>query len=213
MELHIFTNSTPLSPDTWHIENTYNSFLDTFGEYSPVVWCDPHPNTAKSAEYIKNLNSLFKDVRVSNSLADGYVKAVKSSTSEYIFMLEHDWLFRKPIDSIEEILYMMDKHEITHLRFNKRRNEAVGCDKKLTEVEGKFCWTTCASNNPHIIHKERWMKEVFPKIIVGKAKYGLEQRLQDRGIRAAIYGPLFLERKVQHTDGTGRKRVKSQKPS
>jgi len=211
MELHIFTNSTPLAPSTHHIVETYDSFVDTFGEYPPVVWCDPHPNTAKSSQYINNLHSLFKDVRISNSLSDGYVKAVKSSTSDYLFMLEHDWVFRKPIDSIEEILQIMDKHKITHLRFNKRRNEVTGCDKKLIEVDGKFCWTTCASNNPHIINRESWIKEVQPHVVVAKAKYGIEQRLQNKGVHAAIYGPMFLERKVRHTDGTGRKRAKSQR--
>ena len=202
--VNIFTNSTKFSPSTRFIEQTYASFVETFGEYPVTVWCDPHPNIAESSKYIKNLKSLFKDVRVTESLSDGYIKAVKTSTCEYMFMLEHDWVFVQPLDSIEEITKMMDEHGITHLRFNKRRNEATSCDKKLTKGEG-FCWTTCVSNNPHIIHRQRWLDEVLPHVAVVKGTGGLEQRLQSKGVHAAIYGPMFFEKTIHHLDGSGRK--------
>lgn len=208
MELHIFTNSTKSSPSTWCIEKTYASFVKTFGEHPVTVWCDPNPNINKSDKYIKNLKSLFKDVRVTESLSDGYIKAVKSSDCEYMFMLEHDWVFVQPLDSIKEITKMMDKHGITHLRFNKRRNEVTRADKELTEGE-KFCWTPFVSNNPHIIHRDRWLKEAFPYVKIARGSGGLEHMLGDKGVRSAIYGPLFFERKICHLDG--RKNVTPQK--
>ena len=209
--VNIFTNSTKFSPSTRFIEQTYASFVETFGEYPVTVWCDPHPNIAESSKYIKNLKSLFKDVRITESLSDEYIKAVKSSTCEHMFMLEHDWVFVQPLDSIEEITKMMDKHGITHLRFNKRRNEAVGCDKTLTEVNGKFCWTPGVSNNPHIIHRERWIDEALPHVKVVSGRGGLEGDLQSKGIHAAIYGPMFFEKTIHHLDGSGRKGVKKQR--
>jgi hypothetical protein len=207
IELHVFTNSTDkYSPSTEIIQQTVASFDLTFGIIPAQVWCDPNPNTKESKKYIQKLEDLYGTVHKTKSLSDGYVKAVKSSTSDYLFMLEHDWTFIQPVDSLREIVQMMDEYQITHLRFNKRSNKPVSCDSKgLTEVDGKFCWTTCVSNNPHIINRKRWIKEALPYVRVVPTRGGIEGNLQSKGVASAIYGPLNNPKKVHHLDGCGRK--------
>jgi hypothetical protein len=202
ISLHIFTNSTVNAPSTHHIDETYQSFLDTFGEIHVTVWCDPNPNLQNSKQYIKNLK--FSTINVTKSLSDGYVKAIKQNKDEFLFMLEHDWKFLDIKHSIKELCEQMNESSITHLRFNKRTSRAVKCDANMTQEDGSifsYCLTPCVSNNPHIIHRQRYIETALPHIEISTKSYGIENRLNNKGIKSAIYGPLNLPRTVQHLHG------------
>jgi len=124
IELHIFTNSTINAPDTWHIESTYKSFMDTFNADIPVtVWCDKNPNKEKCYEYIEALNKIFPVVNHEvGGLSHGYHLAVRGSNKEFLFMLEHDWLFNKEHihHTLDQIVDGMRKDDILHMRFNRK---------------------------------------------------------------------------------------------
>jgi len=209
IELNIFTNSSSNSPSTMHIENTYASYFKTFRyKLKTTVWCDIHPNTKSSDEYINNLKKIFNNVNLTGSLIQGYYTAVKNSNSEFMFMLEHDWDFiHKNIShTLPQIIEGMRKDNILHLRFNKRANQdAQGWDLNLEEIKGSvfdFCMTDCVSNNPHIINRQRWIDEAVKYIDTRcSGAYGLEEFLTRSPIRGAIYGALGHPTSIYHTDG------------
>ena len=210
IELHLFTNSTVHAPSIDYIENTYNSFIDTFKyKLNPTVWCDPSPNRAASEEYINNLKNKFNLVNITDGFSQGYHQAVKNSTSEFMIMLEHDWDFiAKNIQhTLPEIIDGMREDNILHLRFNKRENRNnIGWDLNVSEVKGKvfdFCTTDCVSNNPHIINRQRWLNEAIKhtRYVGYNGAYGIEEFLTASSIRGAIYGPIGHPSTIYHTDG------------
>jgi hypothetical protein len=209
IELNIFTNSSANSPSTMHIENTYASYLKTFGYgLKNTVWCDVNPNTKSSDEYIINLKKTFNNINPTGSLIQGYHTAIKNSNSEFMFMLEHDWDFKSENinHTLLQIMEGMRKDNILHLRFNKRTNQdAQGWDLNLVEIKGSvfdFCMTDCVSNNPHIINRQRWLDEASKYIDTRcNGAYGLEEFLTRSPIRGAIYGALGHPPSIHHTDG------------
>jgi hypothetical protein len=206
IELNIFTNSIPSAPEIKMIEKTYNSFVDTFGLISDTrIWYDPKPKIEKASEYRKNLEIFFsKKVIDTFSLSDGYIKAIKTSDSDFMFMLEHDWFFEKNLitHSLEEIAEEMILNEITHFRFNKRKNEIKNQDRWIKEGKYKkvpFCYTPYLSNNPHIIYRKLYLEKEFPKIKLEKGSKGIEHNLYRT--EGAIYGPLGFPNTITHLDG------------
>ena len=208
--LNIFTNSTLSAPRTDIIRRTYDSFCDTFGhEYPVAVWCDPKPNFKMSKYYIEDLRKYFPFVYKSDSLSDGYIKAVNSPyNDDFMFMLEHDWQFNKPLikHSLEEICAMMEAFGAYHLRFNKRPNVISGWDIGLSEHESlltgiKYCKTSVLSNNPHIIDVKKYREKCLPLIEIKPGSKGIEENLSHVGLTGAIYGGLNYPATVKHQDG------------
>ncbi len=214
IELHLFTNCTKFTPSTRMIRDTYNSFKKTFGNI-PVafVWCDPKPYVAKYKAYVRNLLKNFSKVVQTVSLSDGYIKAIKNSKADYLFMLEHDWIFQTELinNSLNEILEIMNTYEIYHLRFNKRQNIVTKWDRFLQEQKcGDFvyCRTPILSNNPHIIHRKTYLdfiKKGMIRVMLGSD--GVEEIISKfHGTWGAIYGGLDYPATVQHIDGRRGKR-------
>jgi hypothetical protein len=216
IELHIFTNSTVNAPDTWHIENTYRSFKETWKKDMPVtVWCDRNPNKERCEEYIEALRKLFPIVNTEvGGLSHGYHQAANGSTAEFLFMLEHDWEFyadRIP-HTLDQIIDGMRKDNILHLRFNRKQaNEpdahaSFGHDIEWEDYEGSvfpYAMVKQVSNNPHIINRQRWLAEAaqHTHYIRFGGEYGLEEYLTASPIRGAIYGPRGHPPTIKHTDG------------
>ena len=216
IELNIFTNAIPSAPSTHMIEQTYNSFIERFGKIDNVrVWYHPAPNTESADQYRENLKKLFGDIVTdTRSLSDGYIQSIKTSSSDFMFMLEHDWIFLDNIvHSLEEITSTMKEHDIWHLRFNKRQNEAVGCDKWIQEKNFTVpvCFTPCVSNNPHIINKNQYIKTALPMIKISKTSQGIEGNISNKGLVAAIYGKENYPKTIKHLDGRERKKNKNAK--
>ena len=206
VELNLFTNSTVNSPSTDIILETYESFLNTFGDQIlTTVWCDLNPNLEKSEEYFRNLKKIFSTVNKTNSLSEGYISSIIKSKSKYLFMLEHDWKFNSNIShTLEQILYYMNKENLWHLRFNKRRTEVRNADRWLRQRGDKnfyYCLTPSISNNPHIIDREKYIEYALPKIKLSHGSFGLEENLSDTDIVGAIYGHLYYESTITHLDG------------
>lgn len=212
IELHMFSNCTPSSPSTEVIRKTYASFCETFGAMSATVWCDPNPRPAHFAKYRSNLLKNFKVVNKCTSLSDGYIKAIESSTADFLFMLEHDWLFRRDLvkHGLDDIIEEMKASGIFHFRFNKRPTVIAGWDKELHQMEG-FCLTWCKthilSNNPHIIDRKKYLGFIRKKYIaVQPGSKGIEERISKMpDTWGAIYGPMGYPATVDHIDGRRRK--------
>lgn len=206
IELNLFTNSTNSAPSVELIQDTYDSFVTCFGPINNVtVWYNPYPNTKDSAEYKQNLEDSFDRVIETTSLSDGYIRSIERSESEFMFMLEHDWNFLQIDHSLDEICEQMNELKLAHLRFNKRPNRAVGADSvNFKQVNGSLfpvCLTPFPSNNPHIIHRERYLESAFKMLRRMSGSKGVEERLNNKGIKAAIYGPIEQPNKVIHTNG------------
>lgn len=210
VELHMFTNAIPSAPSTKVIEDSYASFVKTFGYAIPKVWYHPHPNVKSANKYRERLEKIFPgNVTDTLSLSDGYIKAVKSSSADFLFMLEHDWVFLDNIlHTIEDIVLVMQENNIYHLRFNKRKNEAVGCDKYIEEKTFRVpvCFTTCLSNNPHIINRRLYSNYALPFLKKSKGSQGIENNISNIGLIGAIYGTEGYAKTVNHLDGSERKK-------
>lgn len=206
-EIHIFTNSTINSPSTELIIKTYNSFLKIFDTECPVtIWYDPKPNKEKADLYYKNLTKKFTNINITKSLSDGYIKAVKTSQSEFLCMLEHDWEFLPTItNSIEDILETLQTDNIIHLRFNKRKNRKKGLDTYLKEIKNRkfsYCKTPALSNNPHIIQKDLYITQALQYLKLSKSSMGIEHKLSPiPHLEGAIYGPINYPPTIEHLDG------------
>ena len=208
IELNIFTNSTLSAPRTDIIERTYQSFIDTFGaDYPVTVYCDPHPNYKQGKYYIEALEKLFPVVIKTDSLSDGYIKAVNNTDAEFCVMLEHDWQFNKPLikHSLEQICEIMQKNNIYHLRFNKRQNIKAGWDTQFTptDVNGfKCCISNNMSNNPHIIDRKKYINEMIKYLKILPGSKGIEEELnKTEKYFSYIYGPENYPATVTHLDG------------
>lgn len=206
IELHIFTNSTKSAPSTKLIENTFASFCKTFkNKLTSTIWCDIHPNVDRSTEYVTNLRKIFGTVNETISLSDGYTRAVKESSSKFLFMLEHDWIFNNNIlHDLNTILDVMLEDDLLHLRFNKRINVGKKFDRGIMEVNNQkmsYCITPGVSNNPHIIQREKYKKLALPLINVREKSFGIEKELSSSELTGAIYGPINYPNTITHVDG------------
>lgn len=207
ISVSLFTNSTLSAPRTDIIERTYKSFTDTFSaDYPVTVYCDPHPNYKQSKYYIEALEKLFPVVHKTNSLSDGYVKSVENTDADFLFQLEGDWQFNKPLikHSLEEICSEMSFRGLYHMRFNKRQNIVSGWDIGLKEFNGNdvvYCETSVLSNNPHIIDVELYRKKCLSLIGIKPGSKGIEENLTHVGLTGAIYGGLNYPATVKHQDG------------
>ena len=211
IELSIFTNCIPTAPNTDIIEKTYKSFTDTFGELKTTIYLDSHPYPKKEIEYEKRLKKIFGFPIVKTiSLSDGYIKSIKNSKSEYLFQLEHDWVFlSKYINhSLEDIIKIMKVKNLYHFRFSKHQNtltpELIKWQTIMNEKSCnglKYCETDNLSNNPHIIDREFYKNILLNKISLKNGSRGIEEALTKIGLIGCQYGGLNHPKTIQHLQG------------
>lgn len=208
IELHIITNCVKSAPATAFIDATYKSFCDAFGSQPATVWCDPHPNTAVFDEYRRHLAAAgFPVVNRTMSLADSYTRIIQSARADYVFVLEHDWLFcRDGIrHSLAQITAAMKKAGLYYLRFNQTRTRVHGWDKSLTEHRAAgvdYCLSNCWSGNPHILDRQQCLDLGIVQRIRDRGRFTLERKLTaDSDLAGAIYGPMDYPPTIIHTDG------------
>tara|TARA_Y100000389_G_scaffold31303_1_gene26511 strand:+ start:2418 stop:3095 length:678 start_codon:yes stop_codon:yes gene_type:complete len=211
IELHLFTNAVHFSPDVEMIETTFKSFIDTFKcSITTHVWFDPKPKKEAADQYHLNLEKIFDNVTRTTGLADGFVKAITTSKSEFMFILEHDWKFYSEHihHSLEEICSVMRQDNLLQMRFNKRKTELKGWDHTLDEKKRdniKYCITPSVSNNPHILNTKKYVNEAIQYIKIPKngTSVGIEEVLsaEIQHLYGSIYGPLNHPATVYHTDG------------
>lgn len=210
IELHMMTNCIPSAPRTIFLEATYKSFRAVFGDLPVTVWCDPHPNTQHFEAYRENLiNAGFSVVNKTKSLADGYLKIIESSRSDYIFVLEHDWAFvaENIKHTLPEILNLMYRERLYYFRFNRVSNHVCGWDawlKERTRDDFKYCLSPCWSGNPHILDRKLCIEKGVIEKLKAKSTKTTEKKLNDDGdLMGALYGGLDHPPTIVHLDGRG----------
>lgn len=206
MQVNLFTNCHDFAPDTSLVEKTYGSFVDTFGEQPVCVWCDPHPRVEVALQYEENLLKLFSDVRMTSSLANGYIRSIVEGDERFVFQLEGDWFFHKEriSNSLEELEDLMLRQGLYHFRFNKRANIIAGWDYSLLEVKETipYCVTSNLSNNPHIIDRLEYKNNLLGYLKDRDGSHGIEEELNKAGkFTSGIYGPLLYPAAITHLDG------------
>ena len=171
-----------------------------------TIYMDINPNSHRANEYFNRLQTI-KDATVikTNSLSDGYVKAIKEGTSDYIFMLEHDWIFNNNINhSLEQITNFMQATGCYHFRFNKRSNIIAGWDTRMDESDFmgiKYCSCNNISNNPHIIDRKKYLDDFMNIIKVVPGSKGIEEQLNKHDLTTCVYGGIGHENTIIHLDG------------
>lgn len=222
ISLHLFTNCTVLAPSTGTIRRTYESFAEVFAPLKPTVWYDPHPNRGMSNKYLANLKNHFDNIHITRSLSDGYTQAIRRSSSDMLFMLEHDWILHRDgiTHSLDDIMEAMETGGIYHFRFNRFPNyprpHTRMWDHTLEPVhttlsDGRvldYCITPCCSNNPHILNRKKGLEHIKSGLIrCMSGSRGIEEIIsRNKYTYGAIYGGMGYEPTVTHLDGRGRRK-------
>lgn len=211
IELHVFTNCTEHIEYHQPIFQTIESFKETFGDVQPHIWFDKSPNVDAARTYLKDITKKYKNVKISQSFSDGYIKAIKESTCDFLFMLEHDWTFNKEYitHTLDDMCNVMNKDKIHHLKFSIKDNDIIP-DKTnhwhypIEFINGDMPYhlVQSASNNPHIINRELYLKDLMNKVNVDTGSLGIEQNLICvPNVKFAVYGGIELKATTNHIDG------------
>ena len=180
LTIAFMTNFTLDIPNIKKQENTINSFYNIFKvnqKLKTFVFYDEKPlskidtkielyNNEKYADYKipgeKYLNNL-KEIEYlrdsefikTKSLCDGYIKAMNMCDTNYLFFLEHDWIFNNNIkNSMQELITLMDKNiEVNCILFNKLKNTPTSFQQfyKSKQFQIPLLLTNRQSNNPNLI--------------------------------------------------------------
>lgn len=211
IELHVFTNCTEHISIHQPIFETVASFRETFGEIKTNIWLDRSPNHKDSRTYLKSVVKEFSNVKISQSLSDGYIRAVKDSDSDFLFMLEHDWTFNKHLirHTLDDICKVMTDDGIHHFKFSMVDNSVVKSESNhwqypIQYVNGSVPYHTVrsASNNPHIINRSLYLRDLMSRVRVGPGSFGIEDYLNRvDSAKFAVYGGPDLAATINHTDG------------
>ena len=207
MELHIFTNCTDIILTKRTIVETYDSFKETFGELTPTIWLDPNPNKQCFEYYLSYLKNAFPNstINVTTSLSNGYIKMIQTTNSDYLFVLEHDWVFLKENikHTLDEICQQMQLHFVSHMRFNRHHNSE---GFEMPDYDAKpyndfFCVCESASNNPHVINVSEYRKTAFKYLREDIGSLGVEHNLRKVDCKFMIYGDINTPATIIHSDG------------
>jgi hypothetical protein len=211
IEINIFTNCGYYSPSLKIIKKTYDSFLTTFpnDEYKIRVFVDKNPYNNRLNKYLENLRKLFKDITITSSLSDGYIKAIQSSEADILFMIEHDWIFNTDLIAFS-LLDIASNAPVdwVHIRFNQFVNISKEAANPITDEiiqsvnnNENFCKTNKMSNNPHLIHKDRYIRYALKYVKHEKGNKGIEENLDNQGLKAYTFGKLGYPPTIRHTNG------------
>ena len=221
IDLNIFTNCTEYnSKDSKLVETTLNSLYSKFDRdfFKCVkIYIDPYPHGENIDTYTQALQQLVPEAEITTTsgLADGYHQSIKNATSDYLFQLEHDWIFLDTIEhTIGQLINCMIVGDMKFLRFNKRPNHPSGTswDRLFTpeNVAGvDFCGVTRASNNPHIIDAKYFDKHHTDPDPYEPTRQAIEPKCSEaRGVEdkllnvpGYVYGPIGHAPTIQHIDG------------
>lgn len=207
MNLNLFTNCTDTCLSNPTIFKTLDSFKQTFGEAEISIYLDPNPNRNLLQAYSELIyRTLGVKPTITSGLADGYMKSLLMGKSKYIFQLEHDWTFQNITHSSNEIIEIMERDNLWFMLFNKHPNNGQLNGTKwqsyFTSTNRDYCLTDRISNNPHIINREYYLKNIAPKINwTAKGAGQIEQVLQKSGLECAVYGKYSLPPTVKHLNG------------
>ena len=209
IELHMITNCIKTAPDPLFIKLTHDSFVSVFGDLQTTVWCDPNPRPDVYEDYVANIRAaITTDVRQSNGLVDSYLSMITESRADYIFCLEHDWLFNEETitHSLDDIVTCMHHHGLYYLRFNRSPVLVRGMVKWAKERVSPilpYCMTNCWSGNPHIIDRRKCLALNIPGRVESRTPgITMEKALtMDSALECAVYGGKKHPPTIFHLDG------------
>jgi hypothetical protein len=186
IELVVFTHATKkpaakpynIPPSTDLIRATLKSARDHLqSDIKTTVLVDDW-GSPDSVSYVNNLHSLAKaenfELKTSNKygLRQQWLKMASIVQSDFVIIMEHDWLFRSHMATAAQLIEIMqDNPLLNHVRFNKRANICAGWDRMVAPDflghRNNVTLTTSFSNSPHIIRTSFLRQVVAPIIGLG----------------------------------------------
>lgn len=217
--INLFTNSTlNNSPYTGMIRETLESFYKYLKIDKKVklnIFIDPNPNVQCFEKYKHNIEDYLKnnnynyEIFITTSLVNGYIMSIENSTTPVLLQIEHDWILNSSLieHRCNDFIKLIMEHNIEHLRFNKRINQEQMWDHKLRQItlnNIQLCKTTCRSNNPHFLLREKYLDLIKFMNPNAKGSEGIEIEITNRTDGGYIYGGLNLKNTIVHIDGRHR---------
>jgi hypothetical protein len=208
--LSVFTNSAANSPSLYPLLVCLKSFEDTFEYIKPIIYVNDMPKKTKYQYYLHNIRRYLPECKIieTKGLADGFHKTIKERPEPYVFMLEHDWKFQNISHTLKEIIGVMKKDDLYYFGFNKNPNRLEIPKIKSTFMKEKqtnnihYILTDSLSNYPHIIDREYYLKNLLKRIKLNSSgSQGIEERLTNKGLIGARYGPLNHPPTLIHLNG------------
>ena len=207
VRLNLFTNCKPKAFDL--LKRAYESFLDTFEKIPLTIYCDPKPDIEHFQEYKQNIKNYFKtDLIETTTLSDGYIKSLEAK-EDYLFQLQHDFVFQNINHSLKEILSVMDKTNNLYLGFNSHQNKIMEyyySFMREKEYNGlKYIEMDNISDRPHIINRKLYKEKCLPKIKLTGRLEEIEVSLTKNEITGIQYGGIDYPPTIIHTQPTSKK--------
>lgn len=158
LETFIFYDEKPLSKIHGKITLFNNEVYDNY-----LIPGNKYIDELKNIDLLKHSTSIK-----TQSLCDGYKKAIELCKTPYLFFLEHDWIFLDNIThSLKDFVNIMEKNkEINCILFNKMDNLPKYSQKfyKSKNYDIPLLLTNRQSNNPNILRIEHAKKIRYPLI-------------------------------------------------
>lgn len=171
----------------------------------------------KSVLYMKNQGFDIYQNDPPIGLGESMKRRILESKSDYIFYLQDDWEFERPID-VDRIIWTMNRNNINCVTFNKYRNmKPTDFVDKEVDFDGmKMClyngwqflpgiWRTRLVKykfEQHGTRKER--PEGYWQNLFGTHQERLNHEHLESAVRAYMYGGLGEYRYVRHIGGSWR---------
>ena len=229
------TNHDRTTTDTTLISDTINDLYKMINcdNIRHIISLDHDDKDEGSNLYLDNLNTLAKEYKNIEIITttDGIYHSIKNLThnidTDYYLWWEHDWKFLNSME-LSRFIEIMDKYDyINYIRFNKRENINVGCDRILKTAddisEMDLLITNGWSNNPYFGRASKMLcwyelmetsmndwntyKNFHPtiertlqeKMRADIDKLGIDEASKEWGV--FIYGKLNGKQRVLHTNG------------
>ena len=213
---NLFTNCTINSPKIFPINILFKSLLDTFNldptKIKINIFIDNNPYKKNYDNFLKNLKKYFSSMKTNavfyktKSLVDGFAKTFDICDTQFIFNLEHDWIFykRNIMHTLDEILNSIQDEEVSIVKLHSHSIREDTYSKKLNKTyfnNIKYYQCSSTSNYCQIINRERYKKKYLKLIDLNAIKsYGIESNLQNVSDNY-IYASKNNLRAIQHING------------
>lgn len=138
-----------------HREEDYNAYKQNVIELTKT-----HPAFA---------NTTLVFCKEHKHLARALEEGMQHVKTPFIFVHQHDFKIRKPVDSFGIIRSMEENPNLKHIRLHRKWNKPAGMDYYVDEeIEGvsyvPLCRTFGWSDNDHFTRKDYYEQFIFPKI-------------------------------------------------
>lgn len=147
---------------TYHSLNMLQGLRNGFPVLVTVDGLDParsdnEENKKRLQEYVRNMRFTFRKngVKILTSYTYGHLTnslkmAVELVDTEYVYVIQHDFPFVKPINHTALVASMRDNPQLQIVRFNKKRNQKMigpGCDVKIHSHGMDYVLNKWSDNN------------------------------------------------------------------